>query len=161
MCFFIAIATFNGYASFSYTNPIGLFITYLLFPAICVVIYVVSQFVLVVRTLDDRWVIGDLLFGIAFYACGCALLFGFSVKICDAVRKFRQCDWADSEHYIDGVFFWTLCALFSVMMVYKYYDSITREDLEFSVGPANKFSLMSGWFQAKRLGSQGSASSGE
>jgi hypothetical protein len=38
------------------------------------------------------------------------------------------------EHYIDGVFFWTLCALLTVMMVYKYYDSLTKEDLEFSVG---------------------------
>jgi len=27
-----------------------------------------------------------------------------------------------------------LCALLTVMMVYKYYDSLTKEDLEFSVG---------------------------
>jgi hypothetical protein len=44
-------------------------------------------------------------------------------------------NWTDeTEHYIDGVFFWTLCALLTVMMVYKYYDSLTKEDLEFSVG---------------------------
>lgn len=109
--FFISIATFKQFASFSYTNPIGLFITYLLFPAVCVLIYAVSQLVLVVRTLDDRWVIGDVLFGIAFYVVGCVLLFAFSVKICDAV-----------SHYIDGVFFFTLCMLFTVMMVYKYWD---------------------------------------
>ncbi|EIW67946.1 hypothetical protein TREMEDRAFT_44955 [Tremella mesenterica DSM 1558] len=123
ICFFVAVATFKDYASFSFTKPTGLFITYLLFPAICVIVYIVSQLILVIRTLDDRWVIGDLIFGIAFYACGCILLFAFSVKICDAV-----------SHYIDGVFFFTLCMLLAVMMVYKYWDSITKEDLEFSVG---------------------------
>jgi hypothetical protein len=77
----------------------------------------------VIRTLDDRWVIGDILFGVGFYAVGIVLLLAFSVTICDAV-----------SHYIDGVFFFQLCMLFTVMMIYKYWDSITKEDLEFSVG---------------------------
>jgi len=58
------------------------------------------------------------------------------------------------EHYMDGLFFATLLNLLAVMMVYKvrsrppqrvlidsklitarqYWDSITKEDLEFSVG---------------------------
>jgi len=87
------------------------------------VIYVVSQLVLVFRTLDDRWPIGDIVFGAAFFAAAQVLLFGFSITICNAIK-----------HYIDGLFFFTLCMLLSVMMVYKYWDSITREDLEFSVG---------------------------
>lgn len=37
-------------------------------------------------------------------------------------------------HYVDGVFFGTIALLLSVMMVYKYWDSITKEDLEFSIG---------------------------
>jgi hypothetical protein len=111
LCFFISIATFNGYASFSYTKPVGVFIMYLIFPVACVIVYTVSQLVLVIRTLDDRWVIGDIIFGIAFYVIGCVLLFAFSIKICDAV-----------SHYIDGVFFFTLCMLLSVMMIYKYWD---------------------------------------
>ncbi|KAK1926070.1 chitin synthase III catalytic subunit-domain-containing protein [Papiliotrema laurentii] len=123
VCFFVAIATFKGFASFSYVKPTGLFITYLIFPAACALIYSISQLVLVVRTLDDRWVIGDVLFGVAFYIVGCVVLFAFSNTICDSV-----------SHYIDGVFFFTLCMLFTVMMVYKYWDSITKEDLEFSVG---------------------------
>jgi hypothetical protein len=32
------------------------------------------------------------------------------------------------------MFFAAICTLLSVMMVYKYWDSITKEDLEFSVG---------------------------
>jgi hypothetical protein len=121
--FFIAIATFKKFAGFDYANPIGLYIIYLIWPAICVVVYVVLQLVLVLRTLDDRWPIGDIVFGTAFFAVAQVVLFAFSVTICDAVK-----------HYIDGLFFFTVCMLLAVMMVYKYWDSITKEDLEFSVG---------------------------
>jgi len=108
----------------------------------CVVIYVVSQLILVFRTLEDRWPIGDIIFGAAFFTFAQILLFAFSARICEAIK-----------HYIDGLFFFTLSVLLSVMMVYKYWDSITvrpysfiaenshssavccqREDLEFSVG---------------------------
>jgi len=121
--FFVAIATFKSFASFSYAKPIGLWIIYILFPIVCVAIYTISQLILVFRTLDDRWPIGDILFGAAFFTMAQVLLFAFSVTICDAIK-----------HYIDGLFFFTLCMLLSVMMVYKYWDSITKEDLEFSVG---------------------------
>jgi len=123
LSFFISIATFKKIAGFDYAKPIALWIIYILWPLICVAIYVVSQLILVVRTLDDRWPIGDILFGTAFFVIAQVLLFAFSVTICDAIK-----------HYIDGLFFFTLCMLLSVMMVYKYWDSITREDLEFSVG---------------------------
>ncbi|TXT04991.1 hypothetical protein VHUM_03811 [Vanrija humicola] len=126
ICFVVAIGTFKNTGGLSNKNAIGLFITYLVFPLIVAVIYIVSQLILVIRTLDDRWVIGDILFGVGFYVVGCILLFAFSIKICDAV-----------SHYIDGVFFFTLCMLFTVMMIYKYWDSITKEDLEFSVGSKN------------------------
>lgn len=112
--FFVAIATFKGIASFSYTKPIGLWIIYILWPLICAVVYIVSQLVLVFRTLDDRWPIGDIVFGTAFFTIAQVLLFAFSINICDAIK-----------HYIDGLFFFTLCMLLSVMMVYKYWDSIT------------------------------------
>jgi len=121
--FFVAIATFKKFAGFDFTKPIGLWIIYILWPILCTFIYVVSQLILVFRTLDDRWPIGDIVFGTAFFAAAQVLLFGFSITICNAIK-----------HYIDGLFFFTLCMLLSVMMVYKYWDSITREDLEFSVG---------------------------
>ncbi|KAG7530137.1 hypothetical protein FFLO_05252 [Filobasidium floriforme] len=123
VCFFISIATFKSLAGFSNAKPIGLFITYLIFPGVCFLIYVISQLILVIRTLDDRWAIGDILFGVFFYVAGVVIMIAFSNTICDAV-----------SHYIDGVFIFTLCMLLSVMMVYKYWDSITKEDLEFSVG---------------------------
>ncbi|TFY78979.1 hypothetical protein EWM64_g5033 [Hericium alpestre] len=123
LCMFIAIATFKNIASFRFDKPLGLWIVYILWPLICTVVYVVSQLILVFRTLEDRWPIGDIIFGAAFFTIAQILLFAFSATICDAIK-----------HYIDGLFFFTLCMLLSVMMVYKYWDSITREDLEFSVG---------------------------
>lgn len=121
--FFLAIATFKSFAGFSYKKPIALWIVYILWPIVCVPIYIVSQLILVFRTLEDRWPIGDIVFGTSFWVVGMVLLFAFSTTICDAIK-----------HYIDGLFFSELCVLLAVMMVYKYWDSITREDLEFSVG---------------------------
>jgi uncharacterized membrane protein YhaH (DUF805 family) len=120
---FVAIATFKGFAGMSPTKQMGLWIMELLFPVICVAIYVASQVLLVLRTLDDRWPLGDIAFGCLAFIAACTLMFGFSNEICVGVK-----------HYIDGTFFGALCMLFAVMMVYKYWDSITKEDLEFSVG---------------------------
>jgi len=90
---------------------------------IALFIYVVMQVILVVNTLQDRWPLGDIAFGAFFFVIGQVILYVFSTKICNAV-----------QHYLDGLFFATVCNLLAVMMVYKYWDSITREDLEFSVG---------------------------
>lgn len=114
VCFFVAIATFKQFAGFKYSKPIGLWIIYLIWPVVCVVVYTISQLMLVLQTLEDRWPIGDIVFGVAFFTIGQVLLFAFSVTICNAIK-----------HYIDGLFFFTLCMLLSVMMVYKYWDSIT------------------------------------
>lgn len=83
----------------------------------------ISQIILVLRSLDDRWPLGDILFGAVFFIIGQVLMYIFSVAICD-----------NTKHYIDGAFLNSICSLLAVMMVYKYWDSITKEDLEFSVG---------------------------
>jgi hypothetical protein len=138
--FFVAIATFKGFAGFKFSKPIGLWIIYILWPVVCAVIYVVSQLILVFRTLEDRWPIGDIVFGTAFFTIGQVLLFAFSVTICDAIK-----------HYIDGLFFFTLCMLLSVMMVYKYWDSITVRRLVSFCHRTNSPALCS-LFAARRPG---------
>lgn len=135
-----------------------------IFDLICVIVYVVSQLILVIRTLEDRWPLGDIIFGTALFTIGQVLLYGFGQTICDQL-----------EHYLDATFcsslpafrlvkriieltaliaVFELCTLLAVMMVYKCtsdyislvfvwradsilradWDSITKEDLEFSVG---------------------------
>ncbi|KAK0523592.1 Chitin synthase, class 7 [Tilletia horrida] len=121
--FFIATATFKGIAGMSPTSQAGLYIVQFIFPIICTLIYVLLQVVLVIRTLDDRWPLGDIAFGVFFFVAGCVLMFAFSDQICEGAK-----------HYLDGTFFGVLCMLLAVMMTYKYWDSITKEDLEFSVG---------------------------
>lgn len=114
LTFFISIATFQSIAGFSNMKPLALFILYILFPVVCAFVYLVSQLLLVFKTLDDRWPLGDLAFGAAFWGIGVTILVVFSADICDTIK-----------HYIDGVFFFHSCMLLAVMMVYKYWDSIT------------------------------------
>ncbi|EIE80593.1 hypothetical protein RO3G_05298 [Rhizopus delemar RA 99-880] len=120
---FLAIGTFKGVAGLSYTNQAALWIFYIVLNYFMFLVYIVSQIILVVNTLDDRWPLGDILFAAAFFAVGQVLMYVFSVVICD-----------NTKHYVDGMFFGAICNLLTVMMIYKYWDSITKEDLEFSVG---------------------------
>lgn len=147
--FLVSIATFKSWAGLRPTNTIGLFVVLYLLNAVQLFIYVVLQIMLVVRTLQDRWPLGDIAFGVFFAIIGQVILYAFSASLCEAV-----------SHYMDGLFFATTCNLLAVMMVYKvcfffldfrpscsphetladiscssqYWDSITKEDLEFSVG---------------------------
>ncbi|KAF9994969.1 Chitin synthase, class 7, partial [Modicella reniformis] len=120
---FLSIATFLSKGPFDPANPVALWIVFFIFNGAALLIYVILQIVLVVNTLDDRWPLGDIVFGVVFFATGQVILYVFSLDICSFAK-----------HYIDGLFFGTICTLLSVMMVYKYWDSITKEDLEFSVG---------------------------
>ncbi|CAG8488747.1 8437_t:CDS:2 [Paraglomus brasilianum] len=120
---FLALATFNNIGPFDALKPMALWVVMYGFNGAALIIYIILQVILVLNTLDDRWPLGDIAFGTVFYAVGQVTLYVLSVRICDAVK-----------HYIDGLFFGTICTLLAVMMVYKYWDSITKEDLEFSVG---------------------------
>ncbi|KAK4098940.1 hypothetical protein N658DRAFT_509190 [Parathielavia hyrcaniae] len=121
--FLISLATFMSWAGLGPTNTIGLFVVLYLLNAVQLFVYVVLQVLLVTRTLQDRWPLGDIAFGVFFLVVGQVILYAASTPICNAV-----------SHYLDGLFFATTCNLLAVMMVYKYWDSITKEDLEFSVG---------------------------
>lgn len=119
----VSILTFKGKAGLGPTNTVGLFVVLYLLNGICLLIYLAMQIILVTNTLQDRWPLGDISFGVFFFVIGQVILYVFSDTICNAV-----------SHYLDGLFFATICNLLAVMMVYKYWDSITKEDLEFSVG---------------------------
>ncbi|KAJ3317421.1 Chitin synthase, class 7 [Blyttiomyces sp. JEL0837] len=121
--FVLSIFTFQNRGPFTSATPTGLFIVYFIFSGGFILVYSIMQVILVVNTLDDRWPLGDLTVGLIFFALGQVFEYVLSTKVCQM-----------AQHYIDGLFFGTICSLLGVMMVYKYWDSITKEDLEFAVG---------------------------
>jgi hypothetical protein len=138
--FIVSLFTFKGWVGLGPTHTVGLFVVLYVLNAICIAIYIVMQLLMVTNTLDDRWPLGHIIFGVLVFVVGQVLLYAFSETICENV-----------QHYLDGLFFATFCNLLAVMMVYKvryinstntnisltcqqYWDSITKEDLEFSVG---------------------------
>jgi hypothetical protein len=104
----VSLLTFKNWAGLSAKNPIGIMIVTYIVNAIFLFVYVVSQIILVVGTLEDRWPLGDISFGVFFFVIGQVILYVFSDTICDNV-----------QHYLDGLFFATICNLLAVMMVYK------------------------------------------
>jgi len=116
--FAISLLTFKGWAGLGPTNTVGLFVVVYIISAIFLFVYVVMQILLVVGTLQERWPLWHIFFGIAGFVIGQVLLYVFSETICDNV-----------QHYLDGLFFATLLNLLAVMMVYK-----VRSDLHYDFG---------------------------
>jgi hypothetical protein len=54
----VALFTFLNWYGFSSANPTALFIVGFVFNAIALVVYILLQIVLVLRTLEDRWPLG-------------------------------------------------------------------------------------------------------
>ncbi|KAJ9069135.1 Chitin synthase, class 7 [Entomophthora muscae] len=119
--YYIAIGTFLN-VGLSRANPVVLWIWLYMIQGLALLVYAILQIMLVVNTLDDFWPIGNIILGMILFVSGQAILYLLSTRICDFMG-----------HYVDGMFFAVICTLLSVMMVYKYWDSITKEDLEFSV----------------------------
>nr|KAJ3419753.1 Chitin synthase, class 7 [Polyrhizophydium stewartii] len=118
----VSIGTFQNLMGFSSGAPTFLWIWYFVFGGAFALIYIVCQIILVM-SLEDRWPLADIGFGVFFFVAAQVLNFAVSPRICDLAK-----------HYVDGTFFGTMATLLAVMMVYKYWDSITKEDLEFAVG---------------------------
>lgn len=106
--FLISLLTFKSWGGLSPTNTVGMFVILYIVNAICIAVYLVMQLLLVMNTLEDRWPLGHIAFGVLVFICGQVLLYGFSDTICDNV-----------QHYLDGLVFATFCNLLAVMMVYK------------------------------------------
>lgn len=123
--YFLTLGTFLGFAGLSPKNTLPLYIIFLIFNPAAILLYFILQLVLVFYSLEDRWPIGDLLFSAFFFVSGILILVLFSNQFCHL-----------ASHYVDGMFLGSLFILLAVMMIYKYWDSITAEDMEFCVGGA-------------------------
>jgi hypothetical protein len=106
--FAVSLMTFKGWTGLGPTNTIGLFVVLYIINGVCILVYLVMQVFLVVNTLQDRWPLGNIAFSVFFFVSGQVILYVFSARICDRV-----------QHYLDGLFFATICNLLAVMMVYK------------------------------------------
>lgn len=121
--FIVSLVTFKGWhTSLDGRNPEALFIITYVINAILLAAYVVSQIILVVFALDSYWPLGAIILGVFFFVAGQVITYVFNNDVCEG-----------ASHYIDGLFFGSLCNVFTVMMLYKFWDMITVDDLEFSV----------------------------
>lgn len=121
--FFVSLFTFKNWStSLNNTDTLPLFVVSYIMNAIILVIYLISQVILVFFALDSYWPLGAICLGTFFFVAGQVITYAFNDKICQGV-----------SHYIDGLFFGTLCNTFTIMMIYKFWDMITTDDLEFSV----------------------------
>lgn len=118
--FAVSLLTFQGWAGLGPENTVGLFVVVYIFSAIFIFVYVVMQILLVVGTLQERWPLWHIGFGVSAFVVSQVLLYAFSENICNNV-----------SHYMDGLFFATLCNLLAVMLVYKVrFRSFVHSDMK-------------------------------
>jgi hypothetical protein len=141
----VSLLTFKNWAGLSSKNPVGIMVVTYILNAIFLFVYVASQIILVVGTLEDRWPLGDISFGVFFFVIGQVILYVFSDAICDNV-----------QHYLDGLFFATICNLLAVMMVYKVSPKLRVNSLNCANKSKNSIGIQS---PAKILSSQSVSSS--
>jgi hypothetical protein len=113
-------------------SKLVLFFVYFIIPMAMVIIYVTSQVMLVYKVaLNRMWPLGSLTLAVASVCMAQLFVFVFSTDVCLATK-----------HYFDGLVFASAFHLFAVMMVYKYWDVMTEEDLEFSFSSANSWKVV-------------------
>lgn len=120
--FLLSLAIFQSWSSFNNGDTTGLFVVTYVLNAVLLFVYVVSQLVLVLFALDSLWYLGAIVLFSFFFVASQVLVYVFNKQVCSGLT-----------HYVDGLFFGSLLNLFAVMMIYKFWDMITTEDLEFSV----------------------------
>ena len=83
--------------------------------------------------MESYWSLGAILLGVFFFVAGQVLTYVLVTK------------YVGASHYVDGLFFGSACNVFTFMMIYKFWDMITSDDLEFSVAnveqPINEFGV--------------------
>ncbi|ODV60746.1 Chs7p ASCRUDRAFT_35546 [Ascoidea rubescens DSM 1968] len=123
LSFIISLFTFqNWFDGINLNQTVPLFIVLYIINAVFVLVYIISQLILSLFILDNIWAFGAFLLGVCFFIAGQVLLYALSNIICEGCN-----------HYLDSLFFTSLANVFTYMMLFKYWDMITLEDLEFSV----------------------------
>lgn len=121
--FFVAMITFKHWnTGLDDRKTTAIFVLTYVVNAIILAVYLVASLILVFFALDSWWHLGAIFLYCFFFVAGQIIMYVFNRQICQGTK-----------HYVDGVFFTTACNLFALMMIYKFWDMITADDLEFSV----------------------------
>ncbi|KAI9292021.1 hypothetical protein K502DRAFT_320406 [Neoconidiobolus thromboides FSU 785] len=119
----IALTTFNSKAGLERENPVVMYVFQYIISPVLLALFLVIRIVYLWYHIDSYWPIGDLVISLIFFLSSQMSLYLFNNSIC-----------ANSKHYLDGAFFYSLLLLLSVMMFYKSWDSSNKDDLEFVIG---------------------------
>ena len=119
--FIISLCTFNEWGGLGHSNNSMLWFLLVCFILGCMLIYFITQIVLI-SSLDEYWALGPFLLGMGCFSLAAVFFSVAGVPICKV-----------TGHYLDGMFLGEICMLLSVMMIYKYWDTITGEDLEYAL----------------------------
>jgi len=127
--FLVAIFTFNGGEdgwpdTLNPRNTAPLMGVLYVVNLVFILLYACETFYLSAVLIRNIWATCSYALALFFFVSGQLLVFAFGRLICDSVR-----------HYIDGNFFGTFCNLCAFLMIYRAYDTLTSEDLEFTVSP--------------------------
>lgn len=132
--FLAAILTFKNWIEHGHipnTDTTAFFVIVYLLNIIILFFYTVCSTLVSLYVVRNFWVTGAIFLGVVFFTAGNVLVYRFSVEICEGVT-----------HYLDGLFFGSVCNIFTLMMVYKVWDMTTDDDLEFGVQLSNKDSVI-------------------
>ncbi|KAJ1959783.1 hypothetical protein GGI12_004156 [Dipsacomyces acuminosporus] len=101
----------------------GLFTVYVVFPLVAVVIYIITQSIIVFKFLAVRLPLAWLLASLISFALAQVFVFAVSKSICTGTSR-----------KIDGAFFGTLFNSAAVFGIYGFWSSITEDDSETYAG---------------------------
>ena len=123
--FLASILTFRSWIqdhTIANINTTGMFVVVYVVNIILLFVYTFCQLLVSLFIVRNYWVTSAIGLGVFFFIMGQICVYALSTQICEGVK-----------HYIDGLFFGSVCNVFTLMMVYKIWDMTTDDDLEFSV----------------------------
>jgi hypothetical protein len=128
-------------AGLSSAKPVGLFILYVVYPSIVIFFYIVTQIYRVIKySRFVLWPLGSLLVALFTFCLTQVGVFVIGPAVCYY------------GHVADGIFFGALGHLGTMMMIYRFWDSITDESQDLYVNKVNEWVVPGDALEEERRG---------
>ncbi|KAI9292504.1 hypothetical protein K502DRAFT_332293 [Neoconidiobolus thromboides FSU 785] len=98
-------------------QDVAYFIFYTIFPILAILLYLILQFILVIRSLSARKPLSFLLISFVFLIAGKCIDYYAGLNLCLV-----------SKGLMDGAPFDSICFTFSILSLFKYWNDITEDD---------------------------------